>query len=341
MWWPIVVLPAAIPAGIAAVFSRRAARTVLPLASAAIVANGLQGTYLHWRGIAQRPGGITRYNMEAGPPAFAPLLASLVGGMGLLAVAAAPGGVQHAGERLMPYRSPSQRGRTPQGRGRFPGFDVLDSVEQWDDVTAGVVLARLAPPADYAFFTPAEVGIAGPLLDLLLAQDGEPRIPVLALIDARLAVGETDGWHYDELPEDAQAWRQSLAALDDDARTAHSGRSLRPPDRHRAGRAGAAGAGSGRPTASAGTAGRPSTSGACGPATPAPRSTPIPGRGTRSAFPGRPIRAATSTRGGRPRAVGGRRPPLDRPGAVRRPGRAGPRRARPAAGQGEPTARAS
>jgi len=85
MWWPIVVVPTAIPAGIASVFSRRAAHTVLPLASAAIVVNGLQGTYLHWRGIAQRPGGITRYNLESGPPPFAPLLASLVGGMGLLA----------------------------------------------------------------------------------------------------------------------------------------------------------------------------------------------------------------------------------------------------------------
>ena len=85
MWWPIAVVPTAIPAGIAAVFSRRAAHTVLPLASAAIVANGLQGTYLHWRGVSQRPGGITRYNLEAGPPVFAPLLATLVGGMGLLA----------------------------------------------------------------------------------------------------------------------------------------------------------------------------------------------------------------------------------------------------------------
>ena len=85
MWWPVVVVPTAIPAGIAAVFSARAARTVLPLTSAAIVINGVQGTYLHWRGIAQRPGGWTRYNMEAGPPMFAPLLASLVGGMGLVA----------------------------------------------------------------------------------------------------------------------------------------------------------------------------------------------------------------------------------------------------------------
>jgi hypothetical protein len=85
MWWPVVVVPTAIPAGVAAVFSRRAAHTVLPAASAAIVANGLQGTYLHWRGIRQRPGGFTLYNVESGPPLFAPLLASLVGGMGLLA----------------------------------------------------------------------------------------------------------------------------------------------------------------------------------------------------------------------------------------------------------------
>jgi gluconate 2-dehydrogenase subunit 3-like protein len=124
----------------------------------------------------------------------------------------------------MPYRSPSQRARTPQHRGRFPGFDVLDSVDAWDDVTAGIVLSRLALPGDYAFFTPDEVGIAVPLLNLLLAQDGEPRVPVAELIDARLAAGETDGWHYDELPEDAQAWRASLAALDDDARATHSGR---------------------------------------------------------------------------------------------------------------------
>ena len=85
MWWPIVIVPTALPAGIASVFSARAAHTVLPFASAAIVVNGLQGTYLHLRGVAQRPGGITGYNLEAGPPVFAPLLASLVGGMGLLA----------------------------------------------------------------------------------------------------------------------------------------------------------------------------------------------------------------------------------------------------------------
>ena len=61
-------------AGVAGFFSRRMAKTALPVASAAIVANGLQGTYLHARGIAQKPGGWSnaRYNIEMGPPVLAP-----------------------------------------------------------------------------------------------------------------------------------------------------------------------------------------------------------------------------------------------------------------------------
>ena len=116
-----------------------------------------------------------------------------------------------------PYRAPDQRGVTPQGRGRFPGFDVLDEVHRWDDVTAGVVLARLAPTVDLSFFSLAENGCATALADLLLAQDGEPKVPVVAMIDARLAADETDGWHYDDMPPDPQAWRRTLAALDEDA----------------------------------------------------------------------------------------------------------------------------
>ena len=87
MWWPIVIVPAIVAAGIAAIVSPRAARTVLPLASVLVVANGLQGTYLHARGVLAKPGGTRnlRYNLEMGPPLFAPLLASMVGGMGVLA----------------------------------------------------------------------------------------------------------------------------------------------------------------------------------------------------------------------------------------------------------------
>ena len=65
--------------------SQRIAKPALPVASAAIVANGLQGTYLHARGIAQKPGGWanTRYNMEMGPLLLALLPVTMIGGMSL------------------------------------------------------------------------------------------------------------------------------------------------------------------------------------------------------------------------------------------------------------------
>jgi len=87
MWIPVALGPVGAAAGIAGFFSRRMAKTALPVASAIIAANGLQGTYLHARGIAQKPGGWSnaRYNMEMGPPVLAPLLVTMVGGMGLLA----------------------------------------------------------------------------------------------------------------------------------------------------------------------------------------------------------------------------------------------------------------
>ncbi len=87
MWCPVALTPIIATAGAAGVVSRRAAKTALPLASALVLANCVQGQYLHLRGIAQRPGGwhMARYNAETGPPTFAPLLFGLVGGMGLLA----------------------------------------------------------------------------------------------------------------------------------------------------------------------------------------------------------------------------------------------------------------
>ncbi|MEO9222432.1 MAG: hypothetical protein ABI251_11800, partial [Mycobacteriaceae bacterium] len=45
MWVPVVLGPVGAAAGVAGFFSQRLAKTALPLASAVIVGNGLQGTY--------------------------------------------------------------------------------------------------------------------------------------------------------------------------------------------------------------------------------------------------------------------------------------------------------
>jgi hypothetical protein len=100
---------------------------------------------------------------------------------------------------------------------RFPGFSVPGQAGHWDEATADLVRSRTGPPPAIKFFTPAEEACATALLDLLLDQRDDPGVPVLAMIDARLAAGETDGWRYADMPEDGQAWRDTLAYLDADA----------------------------------------------------------------------------------------------------------------------------
>jgi hypothetical protein len=113
---------------------------------------------------------------------------------------------------------PYQRRQSGPGH-RFPGFDVLSQAGHWDPVTAGLVASRLDPPAPTSFFAGAEAACAAALVNLLTGQHDDLQIPVLAMIDARLAAGETDGWRYSDMPEDGQAWRDTLAYLDADADT--------------------------------------------------------------------------------------------------------------------------
>ena len=111
---------------------------------------------------------------------------------------------------------------TGAGDDRFPGFNVLDQAGHWDPATAGVVLSRVGRPPGIRFFSPAEEAAATALCDRLLGQDREPKVEVVPQIDARLAEQETDGWRYDDMPEDGQAWRDSLRFLDEDSRAACS-----------------------------------------------------------------------------------------------------------------------
>lgn len=87
MWSPIVVTPPVMVAGIGGVFSRKWAKTYLPITSLVYTANGLVGEYYHARGVARKPGGfgLASYNLPMGPPIMAPGLMTIVGAMGVLA----------------------------------------------------------------------------------------------------------------------------------------------------------------------------------------------------------------------------------------------------------------
>jgi hypothetical protein len=110
-----------------------------------------------------------------------------------------------------------RRGITPQMIGRYPDFDVLTTVDTWDEATRKVVLARLKPPGPLRFFTAEEEPCLRAFCDIVLAQDSEPRVPVAEFIDDKLAAGRLDGYQYADMPDDRDTWRLVLRALDETA----------------------------------------------------------------------------------------------------------------------------
>jgi Gluconate 2-dehydrogenase subunit 3 len=118
-----------------------------------------------------------------------------------------------------PDELPRQRnGVTPQMHGRYPDYNVLDEADHWDQVTRRLVLERLEKVPPIRFFTHDEARTLGVFCDLVMAQDREPKIPVLNIVDAKLFAGELDGFRYADMPDDRETWRRLALGLDAAAR---------------------------------------------------------------------------------------------------------------------------
>jgi len=111
-----------------------------------------------------------------------------------------------------------RRGITPQLHGRYPDYDVLAEQEHWDEATRRLVLDRVENVPSIRFFGDEELETLTAFADVVLAQDAEPRIPVLAYVDEQLFRGEGDGYQWFDMPSDGDAWRLVARGLDEEAR---------------------------------------------------------------------------------------------------------------------------
>jgi hypothetical protein len=116
-------------------------------------------------------------------------------------------------------RLPRQRrGITPQMHGRYPDYDVLAGARHWDPATRAAVLARVERVPHRRFFEAGEFTCLCAFCDVVLAQDAEPRIPVMSFVDAKLHDRCLDGFQHAGMPDDRDTWRAVAAGLDQSAR---------------------------------------------------------------------------------------------------------------------------
>ena len=110
--------------------------------------------------------------------------------------------------------------------GYYPKWRVMREYRYWDAATRDVVTKRLEPPKPLRFFTPEEAVVMEAVLDRILPQDDRlpaQRIPLLPVLDTRLATNKLEGYRYEDMPPDQEAYRIAVRAIDAMAHEIYSG----------------------------------------------------------------------------------------------------------------------
>lgn len=101
--------------------------------------------------------------------------------------------------------------------GYYPGFNTLSQQQYWDEATRAVVLNRVQYTPPIRFFMDAEVPLMQAIIDRIMPQDDRDdghKIPIVPFIDERLHEGRIDGYRYDHMPPDREAYQLGLQAIE-------------------------------------------------------------------------------------------------------------------------------
>jgi hypothetical protein len=108
--------------------------------------------------------------------------------------------------------------------GYYPGFSTLSQQNFWDAKTRSVILDRVNNVPPIRFFTAEQAQLLTAICDLVLPQDDRDAahtIPIVPRIDERLYHDVSDGYRYEGMPPDREAYALGLQAIDEMARLQH------------------------------------------------------------------------------------------------------------------------
>lgn len=102
--------------------------------------------------------------------------------------------------------------------GYYPGFSTLSQQEFWDAKTREVVLDRVNNVPEIRFFSPQEARLLKAVCDRVLPQDDRDelhKIPIVPQMDKRLYENSHDGYRYEDMPPDREAFQLGLRAIEE------------------------------------------------------------------------------------------------------------------------------
>lgn len=137
---------------------------------------------------------------------------------------------------LLPRDPTTLEGLPPkQQPGYYSGFSTLSQSAFWDDATRQVVDKRVKQPPTRKFFSPEAWTFWTVVFAHLVPQtDRTPdhQIPLVPMLDDRLAANRTVGYRYEDMPQDRVVYEIGIDAINREAEHRYGGAFLVLSSRH-------------------------------------------------------------------------------------------------------------
>lgn len=108
--------------------------------------------------------------------------------------------------------------------GYYPGYSTLAQQVFWDAKTRSVILHRVNDTPTIRFFNVHQEAVMKAVCGRIIPQDDRDlayRIPIVNYIDERLYENQIDGYRYENMPSDRDAYQLAVEAFDAIAQSRH------------------------------------------------------------------------------------------------------------------------
>lgn len=102
--------------------------------------------------------------------------------------------------------------------GYYAGYSTMAQKKSWEDATRTVLTDRIEKTPPIRFFSSGEAALLGVIIDRLMPQDDRSHsrtIPILPIVDERLYMNSLNGFRYEDMPPDQEAYRIGIQAIEE------------------------------------------------------------------------------------------------------------------------------
>lgn len=124
--------------------------------------------------------------------------------------------------KSVPFRASGGDLRDLEQPGYFAGYSTLGQKKFWDAATRTVISERIEKDLPIGFFSEHEVVLLSAVIERVMPQDDRVAartIPILPVIDERLYTNSLNGFRYEDMPPDREAYRLGIEAIEEMARS--------------------------------------------------------------------------------------------------------------------------